>query len=109
LEEAKHELTSMARIEDKFQLKQIDAENFYKDGLKMSICNIAECLRQLNVPEDKLLQQFFRFGNRIAHEVGEKPTWYVAEEMDIHQLGMILHKANVIKDRIINLVTHKEV
>lgn len=109
LEEVKHELTCMARIADKFQLKQIDAENFYKDGLKMSICNIAECLRQLNVPEDKMLQQFFRFGNRIAHEVGEKPTWYVSEEMDIHQLGMILHKANVIKDRIINLVTHKEV
>lgn len=103
LAEAQYELDRLGKIGDK-SIQVLGSEQFYSDGVKMAICNIEECLKRLDVPDDKILREFFYFGNKIGHEIGEAPELYVNEEIPLLRMHSILQKASVISNRIAELV-----
>lgn len=103
-EEARNELMGMAKVTKKFiengTLVEVLKENFYMDGLKMSVCNIEECVKRLGGSDDPELREIFYLGNRVAHEMGENPKLYVNEEISPDRMLRIINKAERILARI---------
>lgn len=100
------ELKEMDAISSKISFPDIDANALYREGLKMAVCNVEECIRRLQIPEKKLGEIIY-FGNKIAHEVGENPHCHLTEELSVVQLHLILNKVTVIRDQIFNCVRNE--
>lgn len=96
------ELKEMGAIGNKLNAKDIDSNSFYKEGLKMAICNVEECIKRLQIPVDKL-KEIIYFGNLIGHQMGEDPTLYVNEEIPMNQFYTILMKSDRIRETILQL------
>lgn len=97
------ELNEMDAVASKISFPDIDANALYREGLKMAVCNVEECIRRLQIPERKLGDIIY-FGNKIAHDVGENPHHHLTEELSAVQFHLILNKVTVIRDQILNSV-----
>jgi len=109
LAEAQMELRKMSAIGGKMSSADIDKELFYKEGLKMAICNVEEAAKRLALPHDPEMREIFYFGNKFAHEMnqGLDPREYNNEEIRIERLYSIIRRAERISGRIAELAKNK--
>lgn len=97
--EALFELEEIKRVTAKLGIYEIDKAPLYKNGIKLAICAIEECLKQLKISHRELNELFY-FGNIFAHEMSDDPKSYVNEEIPLARMDSIIKRA----DRIIDII-----